>query len=76
MNWFLFSDKEWILISLSMVGKLGVSAAFANIFLYTAELYPTTVRSFMLAFSNLGARFGSVLSPYVGSIVSFKIIKF
>lgn len=39
------SDIEWMTISLSFVGMTGSSMAFASIFLYSAELFPTVVRN-------------------------------
>jgi len=32
-------------VTFSMIGKLGISGAFAIIFLYTSEIFPTTLRS-------------------------------
>ncbi|XP_069102161.1 organic cation transporter protein-like isoform X2 [Argopecten irradians] len=59
---------SWITITLSMIGKFGVSAAFGNIFIYTSELFPTSSRSFILSSSNIFARVGSLVSPYIADL--------
>ena len=65
-----FSAHNWIMIALSMVGKLGISAAFGEIFIYTGELFPTVVRSVVMGICSFGARVGSNISPYMYQIVS------
>ncbi|XP_021344935.1 solute carrier family 22 member 3-like, partial [Mizuhopecten yessoensis] len=59
---------SWFTITLSMIGKFGVSAAFGNIFIYTSELFPTSSRSFILSSSNIFARIGSLISPYIADL--------
>ncbi|XP_055954333.1 organic cation transporter protein-like [Patella vulgata] len=66
----LYLDKsyEWITITLSMVGKLGASAAFAIIFVFSAELFPTITRNSALGFSSFCARAGGMMSPYIADL--------
>ncbi len=40
----LFQDIEILAIVLSMTGKFAIAIAFGLIYLYTCELYPTTIR--------------------------------
>lgn len=54
-----------------MIGKFFISAAFGNVFLYTTELFPTGIRAFVLTTSNIGARLGSILSPYIADLGTF-----
>ncbi|KAJ8315471.1 hypothetical protein KUTeg_007621 [Tegillarca granosa] len=61
----------WITIALSMVGKFFMSAVFANVFLYTLELFPTGIRGFTLSIGNIGARLGGMISPYITELVRF-----
>ncbi|XP_033739295.1 organic cation transporter protein-like [Pecten maximus] len=61
-------DNGWLIIALSAIGRMGVSAVFANIFIYSGELFPTTIRSFIIAASNVAARIGAVSAPYVAAL--------
>ena len=51
---------------LSQLGKFFASIAFAIIYVYAAELYPTVVRSTGMGMSSVMARVGSILAPVVG----------
>ncbi|XP_078086939.1 organic cation/carnitine transporter 2-like [Mustelus asterias] len=50
---------------LVMIGKFGATCAFAMIYIYSAELYPTAVRHMGVGMSSTAARFGSIVSPYI-----------
>ena len=45
---------------LSLVGKFGASASFFVVYLYTAELFPTTVRNQAVGACSLVARIGAI----------------
>jgi len=45
---------------LSLVGKFGASAAFAIVYLYTAELFPTCIRNQSVGFCAFMAKIGGV----------------
>lgn len=66
----LYLDQSyfWIMILLSNIGKCCVSAGFGNIYLFTTELFPTNVRSFVLGTVNIGARMGTIVAPYIANI--------
>ncbi|KAL5006175.1 hypothetical protein ScPMuIL_017333 [Solemya velum] len=59
------ASLQWLTIALSMIGKLGSSAAYAAIYVYTTELFPTPVRSRILGVCELIAKMGAMVSPYV-----------
>ncbi|XP_007668009.1 solute carrier family 22 member 5-like isoform X2 [Ornithorhynchus anatinus] len=58
------ADLSQLSISLVMSGKFGITAAYAMVYVYTAELYPTVVRNMGVGASSMASRFGSILSPY------------
>lgn len=61
---------------LSLVGKVGSSAAFATIFLYSAELFPTVIRNTGLGVANFCARTGGMIAPYIPDLVFLSIYVF
>ncbi|XP_025097989.1 organic cation transporter protein-like isoform X1 [Pomacea canaliculata] len=64
-------DTMWTATVLSMVGRFGISAAFSIIYVFTAELLPTSVRNSGMGVSSLNARFGGIASPYITSLVFY-----
>jgi len=50
---------------LALVGKFGSSAAFAVVYLYTAEIFPTTIRGTALGICNVFARTGGIVAPFL-----------
>ena len=56
-----------------MLGKLGAAAAFAIIYVYSAELFPTIVRNAGLGASSCCARIGGMLAPYIADLVKIYV---
>ena len=54
-----------LLLILVLIGKFGASAAFSLIYVYTAELFPTEVRSTALGLCSMMARIGGIAAPQV-----------
>ena len=44
-------------ICFSLLGKFGAAAAFAIVYVYTAEMFPTVIRSQAVGICSLVARF-------------------
>lgn len=59
-----------VLIGLSLIGKLAISATFMAIFVYSAELFPTVIRGSGMSYSSVFARIGSLSAPLVQVLVS------
>ncbi|XP_022109164.1 organic cation transporter protein-like [Acanthaster planci] len=49
--------------TVAMLGKFGISASFCLIYIYSAEMYPTPVRSIGMGLSSMCARLGSIFAP-------------
>lgn len=61
-------DLQWLTITLAMIGKLGASAAFAVIYVFSAELFPTVVRNAGIGASSCCARIGGMAAPYIADL--------
>ncbi|XP_041374429.1 organic cation transporter protein-like [Gigantopelta aegis] len=67
------SSHSWITVTLSMIGRFGATAAFAAIYVFSAELFPTPLRNSAMGASSLCGRVGGMISPYIadlGTLVS------
>lgn len=61
----------WLQVTLSLIGKFGATACFTIVFVYTAEMFPTEIRSTAVGSSSTCARIGGILAPqvaYLGSL--------
>ena len=52
---------------LAMFGKLFASSSFSLVYMYTAELYPTTIRSSGVGVCSLMARIGGFSAPFIAT---------
>ncbi|XP_072264865.1 solute carrier family 22 member 16 [Pyxicephalus adspersus] len=57
-------EHSTVIIIMSMAGKFSIGTAFGLIYLYTAELYPTVVRSLAVGSGSMMCRLGSVVAPF------------
>uniref|UniRef100_A0A1A8BNK5 Major facilitator superfamily (MFS) profile domain-containing protein n=1 Tax=Nothobranchius kadleci TaxID=1051664 RepID=A0A1A8BNK5_NOTKA len=62
------ADHPNVLTGLAMVGKFGITASFAVIYVYTAEIFPTVVRQTGIGVSSMFARMGGVLAPIINML--------
>lgn len=61
-------DLHVVTLVLSLIGKLGPSGAFAVIYVFSLELYPTLLRNAGMGASSCVARFGGMAAPYVAKM--------
>ncbi|XP_076819926.1 organic cation transporter protein-like [Clavelina lepadiformis] len=57
-------DMKNTATAFALIGKMAVSGSFAIIYNYTAELYPTVVRSTAVGLGSMSARVGSIITPF------------
>merc|ERR1712203_230247 len=58
---------------LSLIGKFGSTSSFAIVFVYTAEMFPTEIRSSAVGSSSTCARVGGILAPQVANLAVYWI---
>ncbi|XP_052244562.1 organic cation transporter protein-like [Dreissena polymorpha] len=61
---YALPEHAWITVVLANVGKFGISASFAIIYFWSAELFPTLVRNSGMGSSSMVGIVGTILSPY------------
>ncbi|XP_040907432.1 solute carrier family 22 member 5-like [Toxotes jaculatrix] len=60
-------------ITLEMTGKFAVTTAFAIVYAYTAELYPTVLRNTAVGTCSMASRIGSIIAPYFIYLRSYSV---
>nr|CAD7263881.1 unnamed protein product [Timema shepardi] len=61
---FVPQGMNWAEVLLFLVGKLGITSSFGIVYVYTAELYPTVMRSAGVGASSTMARVGAMVAPF------------
>lgn len=62
------SSIGWLNLTFFLVGKLGATCAFGTIYLYTSELYPTSLRTKGVGFSSMCSRISTILAPHINHL--------
>ena len=68
---FIPADIAWLRISFAQIGRFAISAVFAILYISTAEIFPTRMRTISLSLCSCFSRIGSVVSPYLASLNKF-----
>lgn len=68
------TEIEWLIVTLSLVGKFGIAAAFAIVYVYSAEIFPTEYRSVGIGACSMCARIGGIVAPFIASLVSDTLV--
>lgn len=66
---FVFTGNYYLQLSLFLVGKLAITAAFQVLYFFTSEIFPTNLRSSLLSFCSMVGRFGSMVAPQTPLLV-------
>ncbi|VDK30686.1 unnamed protein product [Gongylonema pulchrum] len=64
-------EHPWFIAAMAYVGKFGIAASFAVIYIFSGELYPTVVRAIGMGMSSMVAGSGLILAPYLVRLVGF-----
>lgn len=59
------NDMKGAITVLAIIGRFFGSASFSNIYLYSSELYPTTVRNIALGVCSTFSRLGGIAAPFI-----------
>ncbi|KAJ8921481.1 hypothetical protein NQ315_003099 [Exocentrus adspersus] len=60
---YLFNNLQWVTTSLAMLSKFCISSSNAVMPVFTAELYPTTIRNIGVGAANVSAGIALMLVP-------------
>ncbi|XP_061596475.1 solute carrier family 22 member 4-like [Cololabis saira] len=63
----------YLAITLEMMGKFAVTLAFAIVYPYSAELYPTVLRNTAIGACSMASRVGSIISPFFTYLRSYSV---
>ncbi|KAJ7380520.1 hypothetical protein OS493_008985 [Desmophyllum pertusum] len=58
------ANPAWLSAS-AMLGKFCISASFAVLYVYAAELFPTVIRNIGMGVTTVASRVGGILCPFV-----------
>ncbi|TKS83083.1 Solute carrier family 22 member 5 High-affinity sodium-dependent carnitine cotransporter [Collichthys lucidus] len=67
------ANLVYLAITFEMMGKFAVTAAFAIVYAYTAELFPTVLRNTAVGTCSMASRVGSIIAPYFIYLRSYSI---
>ncbi|XP_035668644.1 organic cation transporter protein-like [Branchiostoma floridae] len=62
---FIPKHLFWLTTTLAMIGKFCITATFAIVYIFTAEIYPTVIRQIGLGMGAMMARVGGIIAPFI-----------
>lgn len=68
---FIPEDKSLIILPLFMVGKASITCAINSIYVFTAEQWPTNIRTTIMNSCSMIGRIGSMVAPMTAVLVIF-----
>ena len=64
-----------VVIVLGMIGRSLITGSFDIAWIYTSEMYPTSIRNMGLTIASTGARAASASAPFILLLVSRIVIQ-
>lgn len=64
------TEYSWAVLLCFVLGKGAISTAFASMYVYTTELWPTSIRLTIINSCSMFARCGSMIAPFVVILVN------
>ncbi|XP_069946223.1 organic cation transporter protein-like [Cherax quadricarinatus] len=65
---FIYEGNYWLMVLLSLLGKFGISAAFAVVNIFSTEIFPTECRSVGVGACSMCACIGGIIAPFIASL--------
>lgn len=62
---FVPSEIAWPTVALCSLGKLSITASFATIYVYGAELFPTVLRTLAMGIAAMTASISLIITPHI-----------
>ena len=59
------SDITWLVNTLTMLGKMSITASYGTMYLFSVEQFPTVIRNVALGCCSMSARVGATISPFL-----------
>ena len=63
------AGHQWVTVVLALIGKGGAASAYAIIYIWTGELFPTVMRNVGLGTGSFSASVGGIIAPYIADLV-------
>jgi len=60
--------KEWPVVTLAILGKVGVGLAFDTGYVWSTEIFPTVIRNSALSSCSSAARLGAIAAPLLANL--------
>lgn len=55
----------WVIVGLTMLGKMSITSSYGTIYVFSAEQFPTVIRNVALGAASMSARIGGITAPYL-----------
>ena len=57
-------------VVLNITGKFGITIGHCILYIWSAEVYPTSLRTTLMGINSVMGKLGSILAPLVANLVS------